>query len=92
MNTSLPSARPRPRALRSAVRGFTMMELLVVLAILGLLAGLAIAAAAGGEAGQAALMVNQARSIDNQSRFSRSHDQEADSGGIRTLYNSGFNP
>ena len=60
--------------------------------IAGLLAGLAIAAAAGGEAGQAALMVNQARGIDNQLRFSRSHEQEADSVGIRTLYNSGFNP
>ena len=47
MHTSLPSARLRPRALRSAVRGFTMMELLVVLAILGLLAGLAISNVTG---------------------------------------------
>lgn len=60
--------------------------------IAGLLAGLAIAATAGGEAGQAALMVNQARSLDNQLRFSRSHEQEADSVGIRTLYNAGFDP
>ena len=60
--------------------------------IAGLLAGLAIAAAAGGEAGQAALMVNQARSLDNQLRFSRSHEQEADRIGIRTLYNAGFDP
>ena len=60
--------------------------------IAGLLAGLAIGAMAGGEAGQAALMVGQARSIDNQLRFSRSHEQEADRVGIRTLYNAGFDP
>lgn len=47
---SLPSAVPaiRRRSLaRSARRGFTMMELLVVLAILGLLAGLAISNVSG---------------------------------------------
>jgi beta-barrel assembly-enhancing protease len=58
----------------------------------GLLASVAIAAAVGGEAGQAALMANQARTIDNQLRFSRSHEQEADRVGIRTLYEAGFNP
>ena len=60
--------------------------------IAGLLASIAIAAAGGGEAGQAALMVNQARSLDNQLRFSRSHESEADRIGIRTLYNAGFDP
>jgi len=58
----------------------------------GLLASLVIMATAGGEAGQAALMTNQAIGVDNQLRFSRSNEQEADSIGIRTLYNSGFNP
>jgi predicted Zn-dependent protease len=58
----------------------------------GLLASLVIMATAGGEAGQAALMTNQAVGIDNQLRFSRSNEQEADSVGIRTLYNSGFDP
>lgn len=58
----------------------------------GLLASLVIMATAGGEAGQAALMTNQAMGIDNQLRFSRSNEQEADSIGIRTLYNSGFDP
>lgn len=60
--------------------------------IAGLLAGLAVAATVGGDAGQAALMVGQARSFDNQLRFSRSHEQEADRIGIRTLFNAGFNP
>lgn len=58
----------------------------------GLLASLVIMATAGGEAGQAALMTNQAIGVDNQLRFSRSNEQEADSIGIRTLYNSGFDP
>lgn len=60
--------------------------------IAGLLASIAIAATVGGDAGQAALMANQARSLDNQLRFSRSHESEADRIGIRTLYNAGFDP
>jgi predicted Zn-dependent protease len=58
----------------------------------GLLASIAIAATVGGDAGQAAMMANQARSIDNQLRFSRTHEQEADRIGIRTLFNAGFDP
>lgn len=58
----------------------------------GLLASLVIMATAGGEAGQAALMTNQALGVENQLRFSRSNEAEADSIGIRTLYNSGFDP
>lgn len=57
-----------------------------------LLASVAIAATVGGDAGQAALMTTQSRAIDNQLRFSRSNEEEADRVGIRTLYNSGFNP
>jgi Putative Zn-dependent protease, contains TPR repeats len=58
----------------------------------GLLASLVIMATVGGDAGQAALMTSQAMGIDNQLRFSRSNEQEADRVGIRTLYNAGFNP
>lgn len=58
----------------------------------GLLASLIIGAAAGGEAGQAALMTSQAIGIDNQLRFSRSNEEEADRIGIRNLYNAGFDP
>lgn len=58
----------------------------------GLLASLIIGAAAGGEAGQAALMTTQAIGLDNQLRFSRSNEEEADRIGIRNLYNAGFDP
>jgi predicted Zn-dependent protease len=58
----------------------------------GLLASLVIAAAAGGEAGQAALMTTQAVGVENQLRFSRSNEEEADRIGIRNLYNAGFDP
>lgn len=58
----------------------------------GLLASLIIGAAAGGEAGQAALMTTQAIGLENQLRFSRSNEEEADRIGIRNLYNAGFDP
>ncbi|MES2624276.1 MAG: M48 family metalloprotease [Pseudomonadota bacterium] len=58
----------------------------------GLLASLVIAATVGGEAGQAALMTAQSASLENQLRFSRSNEEEADRIGIRTLYNAGFDP
>jgi predicted Zn-dependent protease len=58
----------------------------------GLLASLVIAATAGGEAGQAAIMATQTASLENQLRFSRSNEEEADRIGIRTLYNAGFDP
>lgn len=58
----------------------------------GLLASLVIAAAAGGDAGQAALMTSQAIGVENQLRFSRSNEEEADRIGIRNLYNAGFDP
>lgn len=56
------------------------------------LASVLILAAAGGEAGQAALAVSQTAALENQLRFSRSNEQEADRVGIRTLYNAGFDP
>ena len=58
----------------------------------GLLASLIIASTVGGDAGQAALVTNQTIGQENQLRYSRSNEQEADRVGIRTLYNSGFDP
>lgn len=58
----------------------------------GLLASLVIAATMGGEAGQAALMTTQSVGLDNQLRFSRSNEEEADRIGIRNLVSAGFDP
>lgn len=58
----------------------------------GLLASLVIGATMGGEAGQAALMSAQSLSLENQLRFSRSNEEEADRIGIRNLINAGFDP
>lgn len=56
-----------------------------------LLASIAVMAS-GSSAGPAAVMAAQGRSIENQLRFSRQNEQEADRIGIRTLYNAGYDP
>lgn len=57
-----------------------------------LLASVVIMATSDAEAGQAAIMASQGRAIDNQLRFSRAHEAEADRVGIQTLYDAGFDP
>ena len=51
----------------------------------GLLAAVVLAATAGGDAATAALMTTQAASLQSQLAYSRSHEQEADREGIKTL-------
>ncbi|MBC53658.1 MAG: peptidase M48 [Gammaproteobacteria bacterium] len=46
----------------------------------------------GSSAGPAAVMAAQGRSIENQLRFSRQNEAEADRLGLRTLYNAGYAP
>lgn len=57
-----------------------------------LLASVAIMATAGGDAGMAALATTQAAAIDQQLRFSRHNEREADRVGIQTLIRSGLSP
>lgn len=59
---------------------------------LGALLASVVIMAADAEAGQAALMASQGRAIENQLRFSRSHEQEADRIGIQTLFDAGYDP
>ncbi|MGH1484607.1 MAG: M48 family metalloprotease [Cellvibrionaceae bacterium] len=51
-----------------------------------------IIAATNGEAGLAAIQATQAGIIDQQLRFSRLYEQEADRIGMTTLVNAGFDP
>lgn len=58
----------------------------------GLLASILILATAGGDAGIAALSTTQAVMIDQQLRFSRTMEQEADRVGMDTIVRAGMNP
>lgn len=58
----------------------------------GFLASAIILATAGSEAGLATLASTQALSVDQQLRYSRQNEQEADRIGIETMYRSGFDP
>ncbi len=57
-----------------------------------LLASIVIMGTSSPDTGQAAIMAAQGRSIENQLRFSRNNEAEADRLGIRTLYDAGYDP
>ena len=57
-----------------------------------LLASLVLMATAGSDAGMAALATTQATAIDQQLRFSRSNELEADRIGMQTLVRANMNP
>ncbi|OGT70574.1 MAG: hypothetical protein A3H44_15565 [Gammaproteobacteria bacterium RIFCSPLOWO2_02_FULL_57_10] len=57
-----------------------------------LLASIVIMGTSSADQGQAAIMAAQGRSIENQLRFSRNNEAEADRLGIRTLYDAGYDP
>ena len=58
----------------------------------GLLAGIVLAATAGGDAGIAAISATQAAALQNQLRFSRQNEQEADRIGMDTLVRADMDP
>lgn len=60
--------------------------------IAGLLAGILLAATAGTDAGMAAMTATQAALQDQQLRYSRANEAEADRIGMRTLFNAGMDP
>lgn len=61
-------------------------------AMAGLLAGILLAATAGGDAGMAAITATQAATLQNQLRYSRLHEQEADRAGMQTLARADMDP
>ena len=60
--------------------------------IAGLLAGIALAASSSGDAATAAIMSTQAAALDNQLRYSRVHEREADRLGMQSLVRAGYPP
>lgn len=58
----------------------------------GLLAGIILAATEGGGTGMAAIAASQAANLQNQLRYSRLHEQEADRVGMQTLARAGLDP
>lgn len=62
-------------------------ELATLLASIVIMAG-----SPSSSAGPAAVMAAQGRAIENQLRFSRQNEQEADRIGLRTLVNAGYDP
>ena len=60
--------------------------------IAGMLAGILLAATTGTDAGLAAMTATQAALQDQQLRYSRANEAEADRVGMRTLYEAGYDP
>lgn len=73
-------------------RGVELSQAQAPLNIAGLLAGILLAATAGTDAGMAALTATQAALQDQQLRYSRANEAEADRIGLRTLYAAGMDP
>lgn len=61
-------------------------------ALAGMLAGIIAIAAGAPDAGIAAITATQAASLENQLRYSRQYEREADRKGIELLADSGFDP
>ncbi|ROS05455.1 putative Zn-dependent protease [Sinobacterium caligoides] len=73
-------------------RGIESQKNATIPTMAGLLAGLVLAATTGSDAGIAAMAATQAASIQNQLRFSRQNEQEADRIGMKTMVGAGLDP
>ncbi|WP_166359908.1 M48 family metalloprotease [Pseudomonas akapageensis] len=77
---------------RHFARGVEAQQRMQIPMMAGLLAGIIAAAAGAGDAGMAAIVGSQAAAIQEQTRFSRQNEQEADRIGIVTLEKAGYDP
>lgn len=73
-------------------RGVELAQSQSTINIAGLLAGILLAATAGTDAGLAAMTATQAALQDEQLRYSRANEAEADRVGLRILYDAGMDP
>src|SRR5471030_2890712 len=79
-------------SLRHFARGVEASQRMQVPMMAALLAGIVIAAAGAGDAGIATIAGTQAAAIQEQRRFSRQNEQEADRIGILNLEKAGYDP
>ncbi len=77
---------------RHFARGLEAQQRMQVPMMAALLAGIVAAAAGAGDAGMAAIMSTQAAAIQEQRRFSRQNEQEADRIGLLNLEKAGYDP
>jgi len=77
---------------RHYARAQARMEQTQIPAMATMLAGLILAAGGAGDAGIAALAGSQAALIQDQLRYSRRYEEEADRIGLRAMANAGYDP
>lgn len=77
---------------RHFARGVAERKKTAITTMAGLLAGLVLAATSSGDAGIAAITATQALAQDQQLRYSRQNEHEADRLGIQTMYQAGMDP
>jgi predicted Zn-dependent protease len=77
---------------RHFARNLQQQERMRIPMMTAMLAGVILAAAGGGDAGIAALASTQAAVIQEQRRFSRQNEQEADRIGLTNLERAGYDP
>jgi predicted Zn-dependent protease len=77
---------------RHFARGMEQQKSSTIINLATLLGALVIAATAGGDAGLAAITASQAAALENQLRYSRQNEAEADRVGMITLIRAGLDP
>ena len=77
---------------RHFARGLEAQQRMQIPVMAGLLAGIVAAAAGAGDLGIAAIASTQAAAMQQQRRFSRQNEQEADRIGLVNLEKAGFDP
>lgn len=77
---------------RHFARGVEQQQRAAIPTMAGLLGALVLAATVRGDAGIAAMTATQAAAQQNQLRFSRDNEQEADRFGMETAVKSGYDP
>ena len=77
---------------RHFARGIEAQQRMQIPVLAAMLAGIVMAAAGAGDAGIATIASTQAASIQEQTRFSRANEQEADRIGIINLQKAGYDP